>query len=77
MTHLKGMGADAISEWLGAQQVKIDMVQFEKLKDAFYELRGQDPVTAAPKRETLEALGLKKVADDLEKTGVYKEAKVS
>ncbi len=57
--------------------MKIDMEQFEKLKDAFYQLRGQDVKTGAPKRETLEALGLKYVADDLEKTGVYEEAKVS
>jgi aldehyde:ferredoxin oxidoreductase len=53
--------------------MKIDMEQFEKLKDAFYELRGQDIKTGAPKKQTLEELGLKSVADDLEKTGVYKE----
>ena len=51
----------------------IDMEQFEKLKDAWYDLRGQDRKTGAPKRETLGELGLKYVADDLEKTGVYKE----
>ncbi len=51
----------------------VDAEQFEKLKDAFYELRGQDIKTGAPKKQTLEELGLKSVADDLEKTGVYKE----
>jgi aldehyde:ferredoxin oxidoreductase len=53
----------------------IDREKFEALKDAFYELRGSDKKTGAPKRETLEQLGLKYVADDLEKTGVYKEGK--
>ena len=53
----------------------IDREKFEALKDAFYELRGSDKKTGAPKRETLEKLGLKYVADDLEKTGVYKEGK--
>jgi aldehyde:ferredoxin oxidoreductase len=45
------------------------------LKDVFYELRGGDKKTGAPRRETLEALGLKYVADDLEKIGIYKEGK--
>ena len=49
----------------------LDREKFEELKDAFYELRGQDIKTGAPKRETLEELGLKYVADELEKTGVY------
>jgi len=31
--------------------------------------------TGAPTRETLEGLGLKYVADELEKMGVYKEGK--
>ena len=53
----------------------IDKEKFEALKDAFYELRGSDKKTGAPTRETLEKLGLKYVADDLEKTGVYKEGK--
>jgi aldehyde:ferredoxin oxidoreductase len=53
----------------------IDREKFEALKDAFYELRGSDKKTGAPKRETLEQLGLKYVADDLEKIGVYKEGK--
>ena len=51
----------------------IDMVEFEKLKDAWYELRGSDKKTGAPTRETLEELGMKSIADDLEKTGVYNE----
>lgn len=54
----------------------IDMEKFEELKDAFYELRGQDKKTGAPRKETLKALGLKYVADELEKIGVYEEGKV-
>jgi len=53
----------------------VDREKFEELKDAWYELRGADKKTGAPTRETLEGLGLKYVADDLEKTGVYKEGK--
>jgi aldehyde:ferredoxin oxidoreductase len=53
----------------------LDRVKFEELKDVFYELRGTDKRTGIPKRETLEDLGLKYVADDLEKIGAYKEGK--
>jgi aldehyde:ferredoxin oxidoreductase len=50
----------------------LDREKFEKLKDEFYEMRGADVRTGAPKRETLEKLDLKYVADDLEKLGIYK-----
>jgi aldehyde:ferredoxin oxidoreductase len=53
----------------------IDMEKFEELKDAFYEMRGSDNKTGAPTRKTLEELGLKYVADELEKIGVYEEGK--
>ena len=53
----------------------IDRAKFEDLKDAFYELRGGDKKTGAPTRRTLEELGLKNVADDFQKTGIYKEGK--
>jgi len=49
----------------------LDRDKFEALKDVFYELRGGHRETGAPKRETLESLGMKKVADDLERLGVY------
>ncbi len=52
----------------------VDSGKFEELKDLWYDLRGQDRKTGAPKRQTLEELGLKYVADDLEKTKVYQEA---
>ncbi len=51
----------------------MDKEKFGELLDAWYDLRGSDRKTGAPKRETLEELGLKYVADDLEKTGVYQE----
>ena len=50
----------------------IDKEQFEALKDAWYELRGSDKKTGAPRRETLESLELAYVADDLEKAGLYR-----
>jgi aldehyde:ferredoxin oxidoreductase len=51
----------------------IDREKFEALKDAFYALRGSDTKTGAPTRATLEGLGLKSVANDLEAMGVYGE----
>jgi aldehyde:ferredoxin oxidoreductase len=53
----------------------LDRAKFEELKDVFYELRGGDKKTGAPTRKTLEELGLKYVADELEKIGIYKEGK--
>lgn len=49
----------------------IDIEKFEQLKDSWYELRGSDKRTGAPTRETLEKLGLRYVADDLDKMGIY------
>ena len=43
--------------------------------ELWHELRGADAKTGIPRRETLEVLGLKYVADDLEKRGVYQEGK--
>jgi aldehyde:ferredoxin oxidoreductase len=45
--------------------------KFEALKDVFYELRGGDKKTGIPTRQTLEGLGMKYVADDLEKMKAY------
>jgi aldehyde:ferredoxin oxidoreductase len=44
----------------------VDRQKFEKMKDEYYELRGYDVKTGIPTRKTLEELGLKNVADDLE-----------
>ena len=52
----------------------MDRERFGGLLDAWYDLRGSDRKTGAPKRKTLEELGLKYVADKLEKTGVYRES---
>jgi ribosomal protein L30/L7E len=38
-------------------------------------LRGGNKRTGAPTRKTLEGLGLRSVADDLAKIGIYKEGK--
>jgi len=48
---------------------RLDVKKFRALMDEFYELRGWDPKTGWPRRETLEKLGLKDVADELEKIG--------
>jgi aldehyde:ferredoxin oxidoreductase len=42
----------------------------EPMKEAWYTVQGWDPKTGIPKRETLEALGLGDIADDLEKHGI-------
>ncbi|MEI9476389.1 MAG: aldehyde ferredoxin oxidoreductase C-terminal domain-containing protein, partial [Deltaproteobacteria bacterium] len=48
----------------------IDRGTFEETKDRYYELRGWDLTTGVPTRATLESLGLKDVADELERQGV-------
>jgi aldehyde:ferredoxin oxidoreductase len=51
----------------------IDKKQWESLLDAYYEKKGWDKETAIPTEQTLESFGLKDVADDLKKRGIYKE----
>ena len=46
---------------------KLDRKKFEKMKDEYYILRGWDVKTGLPRRSTLEGLGMKGVADLLEK----------
>jgi len=41
----------------------------EQWKTNFYKVEGWDPETGWPTRETLEDMGLRKVADTLEKAG--------
>jgi aldehyde:ferredoxin oxidoreductase len=41
--------------------------QIEELLDEYYDARGWDRATTAPTRKTLESLGLKNIAEDLEK----------
>jgi len=47
----------------------IDRARFEKMKDEYYMLRGWDTETSWPTRETYERLGLKDVANSLQKQG--------
>jgi len=46
---------------------RLDRERFERMKDEYYRLRGWDINTGLPYRSTLEGLGLKEVADVLEK----------
>jgi len=46
---------------------KIDQDKFAEMLNDYYEIVGWDKETGIPTRETLESLGLKDVADDLEK----------
>lgn len=48
---------------------KLDRKKFEKMKSEYYELRGWDVETGVPTRAKLEELGLKDIADDLDKLG--------
>ena len=48
---------------------KLDKKKFAKMLDEYYENVGWDRETGIPTRATLESLGLKDVADDLEKMG--------
>ena len=49
--------------------MKLDKAKFEKMKDEYYKLRGWDVETGNPTRETFAKLGLKDVADSLDKLG--------
>lgn len=48
---------------------KIERKDWDKLLDEYYERHGWDKKTSFPTRKTLEGLGMKAVADDLEKVG--------
>jgi aldehyde:ferredoxin oxidoreductase len=47
----------------------LDKAKFEEWKTKYYTLEGWDPATGWPKRKTLEGLGLKHVADELQQHG--------
>jgi aldehyde:ferredoxin oxidoreductase len=53
--------------------IRLDVEKFKSLMDEFYQLRGWDPKTGWPKRETLEKLGLGDVAGVLKKIGKLPE----
>jgi aldehyde:ferredoxin oxidoreductase len=48
---------------------KMDEAKFNRMLDEYYERHGWDRQTGFPTRESLTALGLASVADDLEKIG--------
>jgi len=48
---------------------KMDEEKYNQMLDDYYELHGWDKKTSYPRRETLVALGLEYVANDLEKIG--------
>jgi len=50
--------------------IPLDEERFRKLMDEYYCLRGWDVNTGVPKREKFEQLGLKDVADELERVGL-------
>lgn len=56
--------------------LKINRTKFEKMKNEYYELRGWDIETGIPTKQTLEKLGLKDVADDLDKRGILPKQKI-
>jgi aldehyde:ferredoxin oxidoreductase len=49
------------------EDLYLDKAGLEQWKTHFYEVEGWDPANGWPTRKTLEELGLKKVADTLEK----------
>ena len=51
--------------------------QYDELLDGYYTLRGCDLETGIPTREKLEQLGMKDVAEDLDKHGILPTAKQS
>ncbi len=48
----------------------LDRNEFERMKDRYYQIRGWDVTTGLQTRESLERLGLREVADDLERRGL-------
>ncbi|MBW1775887.1 MAG: hypothetical protein JRJ82_23935 [Deltaproteobacteria bacterium] len=48
---------------------KMDEKKYNEMLDEYYDMHGWDRETSFPKRQTLVALDLEYVADDLEKTG--------
>ncbi len=61
--RVPGKGGEVISK----RGTVFDREAFERMKDEYYELRGWDAATGLQKRRTLEGLGLRAVADDLER----------
>jgi aldehyde:ferredoxin oxidoreductase len=56
-------------DWIDCSDLYLDEAGVERWKTAFYTFEGWNPETGYPKRETLETLGLRQVADVLEDKG--------
>ncbi|MBI2876945.1 MAG: hypothetical protein HYY20_08690 [Candidatus Tectomicrobia bacterium] len=57
-------------EMAATSRVALSPEELERLKDEYYQLRGWDVQTGAPRRETLERAGLPEVAADLARRGL-------
>ncbi len=60
-------------ENVGTSKANAELAEHERLLDGYYKERGWDLKTGIPTRRTLEELGLKYVADELESHGPYPE----
>jgi aldehyde:ferredoxin oxidoreductase len=58
-----------LKEPLERGPIKGQVVEMDQLLDDYYTVRGWDQATGYPKREKLESLGLKAVADELAQLG--------
>jgi aldehyde:ferredoxin oxidoreductase len=56
-----------------AKGAKISLEKYEKMLDEYYQIRGYNH-EGIPTRQKLEELGLKDVADDLERRGILKQS---
>jgi aldehyde:ferredoxin oxidoreductase len=56
-------------DWICVNNRHLDRTKFEEFKTRYYNFEGWDPGTGWPKGKTLAAIGLKNVADELEKNG--------
>jgi aldehyde:ferredoxin oxidoreductase len=52
-----------------SQGAVVDREKFNRILDEYYACRGWNEKTGLQKRETLESLGLKEIADDLAPRG--------
>ena len=56
-------------DWTDCGDLYLDRDGVEQWKTAFYTVEGWDPKTGNPKRQTLQELGLSRIADTLEENG--------
>ena len=56
-------------EYINVQKRSLDKARFEEWKTTYYTLEGWDPASGWPRREGLESMDMRRVADELEKHG--------